>query len=329
MSGGLPDLRGSDRSATERWGEDMPLRRKRRETTWEETGTEDLRERLAVATARAQEAEERAARAEGRPADSSDPLEELLEALEARVEAAERNAIQAEERTRGFEDQVADGGSRVRHQLGLSASRKLTGPPVATEEETETEMDLRAAIARSLRSPLTRATGLTLSLQAITSSSEGKSTLRQLSSSLRRLDQLAADLHDVHRIIDGSLPLKPRRTDLAALLTTTLEDATHLEDRLVRLDADAVSARVDPVRARQIVEGMLDAAKDRTRAGAAIVVRVRDLGEGARVSVEDDNATPAAITSEMSLAVRLAELHGTEITVDGASFRVVFPKDEL
>jgi len=307
----------------------MPLRRKRREATLEDTGTDDLQERLAVATARAQEAEERAARAEGRPAERADPVEELLQALEERVEATERRAIEAEERTRSFEDQVADGESRFRHQLGLSASRKLSGPPAAVDEESETEVDLRAAIARSLRSPLTRATGLTLSLQAITDSSEGKSALRQLSSSLRRLDQLAADLHDVHRIIDGSLPLKPRRTDLAALLTTTLEDATHLEDRLVRLDADAVSARVDPVRARQIVEGMLDAARDRTRAGAAIVVRVRDLGDRARVSVEDDNRTPAAITSDMSLAVRLAELHGTEITVDGASFRVVFPKDEL
>ena len=30
----------------------------------------------------------------------------------------------------------------------------------------------------------------------------------------------------------------------------------------------------------------------------------------------------------MSLAVRLAELQGTEITVDGPTFRVVFPKDE-
>ena len=132
----------------------------------------------------------------------------------------------------------------------------------------------------------------------------------------------------MHRIIDGSLPLKPRRTDLVALLAETLEDATQLEYRLVRLDADPISVRVDPLRARQIVEGMLAAARERTRAGAAVVVRVRDTDEGARVSVEDDNRVPAAIGSEMSLAVRLAELHGTEITVEGSAYRVVFPKDE-
>ena len=306
------------------------MRRKRRETAeWEDPATAELQQRLAVATARAQEAEERAARAEGRAADPSDPMEELLQALEARVEVVEKRASEAEERTRGFEDQMAEGESRFRHRLGVSVGRKLGGAPIAVEvDESETEMDLRAAIVRSLRAPLMRASGLTLSLQAITDSSEGKSVLRQLSSSLRRLDQLAADLHDVQRIIDGSLPLKPRRTDLAALMTTTLDDATHLDDRLVRLDADAISARVDPVRARQVVEGMLDAARDRTRAGAAIVVRVRDTDTGVRVSVEDDNRTAAAITTEMTLAVRLAELQGTEITVDGPMFSVVFPKDE-
>jgi signal transduction histidine kinase len=303
---------------------DRPMRWKR-DPAWDDAGIAELRQRLAQANARVQEAEDRAARAEGRPVAGS-RLGELLQDLEARVEAAEAQAREAEERTRGFEDQAAEGESRFRQRLGLSATRKLTGPTAA--EESETEMDLRAAIARSLRSPLTRASGLALSLQATTQSSEGKSVLRQLSSSLRRLDQLAADLHDAHRIINGSLRLKPRRTDMEALLTTTLDDATHLEDRLVRLDSEPVSAFVDPVRARQIVEAMLDAARDRTRAGAMILVRLREVETGARVAVEDDNKKAAAITSEMSFAVRLAELQGTEITVAGPSFVVVFPKVE-
>ena len=297
----------------------------KRDPAWDDAGIAELRPRLAQANARLQEAEDRAARAEGRPVAGS-RLGELLRDLEARVEATEAQAREAEERTRGFEDQAAEGESRFRQRLGLSATRKLTGPAAA--EESETEMDLRAAIARSLRSPLTRASGLALTLQATTQSSEGKSVLRQLSSSLRRLDQLAADLHDAHRIINGSLRLKPRRTDMEALLTTTLDDATHLEDRLVRLDSEPVSAFVDPVRARQIVEAMLDAARDRTRAGAMILVRLREVETGARVAVEDDNKKAAAITSEMSFAVRLAELQGTEITVSGPSFVVVFPKVE-
>jgi hypothetical protein len=46
------------------------------------------------------------------------------------------------------------------------------------------------------------------------------------------------------------------------------------------------------------------------------------------VAVIHDTRTPATIGPEMSLAVRLAELLGAEITVDGSSYRVVFPKDE-
>lgn len=297
----------------------------KRDSAWEDAGIAELRQRLAQATAQAQEAEARAARLEGRPVDGSE-LAGLLEDLEARIEKVEAQAREAEERTRGFEDHAAEGVSSFRHRLGLSASRKLSGVAPVEVEESEQEMDLRAAIARSLRSPLTRASGLTLSLQATTQSSEGKAVLRRLSSSLRRLDQLAADLHDAHRIVNGSLRLKPRRTDMEALITTTLEDATHLEDRLVRLDAKPVSAFVDPVRARQIIEAMLDAARDRTRAGAMIIVRLNEVETGARVAVEDDNRKAARITAEMSFAVRLAELQGTEITVEGPSFVVVFPK---
>jgi len=76
--------RGSVRSAAEHLCEDVPMRRKRKEATWEDTGTAELRQRLEVATARAQEAEERAARAEGRSVDTSNPMEELLLALESR-----------------------------------------------------------------------------------------------------------------------------------------------------------------------------------------------------------------------------------------------------
>jgi len=294
---------------------------------------DELQRQLADARERTDEMERRAAEAESRLAVAGSidgPAEELLQSLEERVVAAETRALEAESRIRPLEEQAAEGGSRFRQRLGLTAAgRKLAAPaPSPAERETLPEMDLRTAIARGLRGPLTRATGLTLTIQGTIESGEGKAALRQLSSSLRRLDQLAADLHHVHRIIDGSLPLNRRRTDLGALIADILDDPVTQEERLIRLDADTVNVRVDPARARQIVEGMLDAARERTRSGAAIVVRVRDTDAGARVSVEDDNRIPATIGAEMSLAVRLAELHGAEITVEGSSYRVLFPKDE-
>jgi hypothetical protein len=298
--------------------------------------------RADAAQQRAEELEERATEAESRhsfagsldgSAEAGGPeagspdgqADELLRALEDRLVAAEALATETEARVRSFEEQASEGGSRLRQRLESSVARKLGG--TRGEQDPEPEMDLRKAIARGLRGPLTRASGLTLSLQGAVESGDGKAALRQLSSSLRRLDQFVADLQDVHRLMDGSLPLKRRRTDLAALMAATLEGATYLDDRLVRLDADTVHARVDPVRARQIVEGMLDVARERTRSSASIVVRVRDTDGGARVSVEDDNKSPVTLGPEMSLAVRLAELHGAEITVDGSSTIVVFPKE--
>jgi hypothetical protein len=292
---------------------------------------DELQRQLVEARQRADEMERRAAEVESRLAVAGSldgPAEELLQNLEERVVAAETRALEAEARLRPFEEEAAEGGSRFRQRLGLSAAGRKLAAPAPAEQETLPEMDLRTAIARGLRGPLTRATGLTLAIQGTIESGEGKAALRQLSSSLRRLDQLAADLHHVHRIVDGTLPLNRRRTDLGALIADILDDPVTLEERLIRLDADTVHVRVDPGRARQIVEGMLDAARERTRSGAAIVVRVRDTDAGGRVSVEDDNRTPASIGPEMSLAVRLAELHGAEITVDGSSYRVVFPKDE-
>ena len=291
----------------------------------------EVQRQLDEARERAEEMGRRATEAESRLAVAGSldgPAEDLLLNLEVRVVAAEARAVEAESRLRSFEEEAADGGSRFRQRLGLSAAGRKLGAPTPVEQETLPDMDLRSSIGRGLRGPLTRAAGLTLSLQGTIDSGEGRAALRQLSSSLRRVDQLAADLHHVHRIIDGSLPLNLRRTDLAALIAEILDDPVTLEERLIRLDADTVHARVDPARARQIVEGMLDAARERTRAGAAIVVRVRETDAGARVSVEDDNRIPATIGAELSLAVRLAELHGTEITVDGSSYRVVFPKDE-
>jgi Alanine-zipper, major outer membrane lipoprotein len=309
----------------------------------EQKRAEAAQHRAEAAQQRADEMEERATEAESRhafagsldaPAEWADPeaappdgqADELLRALEDRLVAAEALATETEARVRSFEEQASEGGSRLRQRLENNVARKLGGT-TRSDQDPEPEMDLRKAIARSLRGPLTRASGLTLSLQGAVETGDGKAALRQLSSSLRRLDQFVADLQDVHRLIDGSLPLKRRRTDLAALMATTLEGATYLDDRLVRLDADTVHARVDPVRARQIVEGMLDVARERTRSSASIVVRVRDTDGGARVSVEDDNKSPVTLGPEMTLAVRLAELHGAEITVDGSSTIVVFPKE--
>jgi hypothetical protein len=293
---------------------------------------EELQRELAESRSHLQDAERRAAEAEyelAAGASVDGRAEEILVALEERLVTAEALASDAEARVRSFEDELEGEGSSYRHRIGVAAAgRKLAAPSVPEEALADPELDLRAAIAKGLRAPLTRASGLTLSLQNAIQTNEGKAALRQLSTSLRRLDQLAADLYGVQAIVDGTLQLNPRRTDLAALLATTVDEASNLEDRLVRLDVDSVTVEVDPGRARQVVEGMLDAAKERTRSGAAIVLRLREIDRGGLVTVQDDSRIPATIGPELVLAARLAELMGTELTIDGSTFRVVFARGD-
>jgi signal transduction histidine kinase len=255
-------------------------------------------------------------------------LREELAALEDRIAAAEARASEAEERVRELEGRAEDETSSYRHTLGERTAGRKTGaaPAERPQPERDPEEELRRAIARGFRGPLTRAAGLTLSLQRALETNDGKSVARQLSASLRRLDQLAADLHDVRRIADGTLPLQRRRTDVASLLQQVLDESEHLlEDRLVRLDTDAVHANVDPVRLRQIVEGMLEASRERTRPGAAIVLRVRSTDRGFVIAVEDDTRAAATVGPELTLAARLAELHGGQLVADGSVYRVVVP----
>ena len=295
------------------------------------TEVEELQRELAESRSQLQDAERRAAEAEYELAAGASPdgrAEEIVAALEERLVAVEALASDAEARVRSFEDEVEGEGSSYRHRIGVAAAGRKLAAPSPQPTLAEPELDLRAAIAKGLRAPLTRASGLTLSLQTAIQTTEGKAALRQLSSSLRRLDQLAADLYGVQAIVDGTMSLNPRRTDLAALLATTVDEASNLEDRLVRLDVDSVTVSVDPARARQIVEGMLDAAKERTRSGGAIVVRLREVDTGGLVTVEDDSRIPATIGPELVLAVRLAEVMGTELAVDGSIYRVVFARGE-
>jgi len=292
----------------------------------------ELKRQLDDALARAADLEHRAVEAESALAAAGavgeGPSAEVLAGLEQRVSAAEQQAKEANTRARAVEDAGSEREAAFRQRLGIASSGRKYGVGQRSEEEAAVDLDLRAAIARGIRGPLTRATGLVLSLQGVAGSAEDRDVVRQLSNSLRRLDRLAADLHDVERIADGTLPINKRRTDLASLVETTVDETDRMEDRLVRVDADRVQASVDPDRVRQIVEGMLDAARERTRSGAAIVVRVRETDAGARISVEDDNRTPATIGPELSLAIHLAALHGTEITPDASSIRVVFPRDD-
>ena len=120
-----------------------------------------------------------------------------------------------------------------------------------------------------------------------------------------RLTTLTEDLLDVARLQQGALPLRPRPTDLVALIRDVISRLP--EQTRARVSADLVEGidpiAVDPDRVEQVVVNLLDnAAKysptdspiqvSMERDGADLVLRVRDQGIGLPVGVAEQIFQP-------------------------------------
>jgi signal transduction histidine kinase len=141
---------------------------------------------------------------------------------------------------------------------------------------------------------------------------------------------LVTDLGAVAKLADGSIRLRRRRTDLTALVTRVVDEADGFENRVLLLDGEPVNLSVDAARLEQIVDSLLTNARSRTTKGQTIRIHVRGADDGGvSISVDDDGRGDPAIGPELSLAVRLAELHGGRLWLEplskGASFRVELP----
>ena len=264
---------------------------------------------------------------------------DLLAELEARVVAAEERAQQAERRLGAVAassgEQASERASDLRRRLSRVATAKQDARAGRAAEPAPRDRggpveDLQAAVANELRGPLSTLRGVSLTLKGVVDGQDARRLVRQLGVCVRKIDQLVQDLADVARIAEGTLRVRRRRTDLEALVTRIVAEADGLEDRLLRLDTEAVTVPADPVRVQQILDALLTNARERSGLGQTIIVGVApDHEGGAVVSVADEGPTQPTVGPELSLAVRLAELHGGELWVEplkrGGSFRVRFP----
>lgn len=258
-----------------------------------------------------------------------------LDALEERIAQAELRARDAERRLAEIpiseEEWATADASDLRRRLSRIASlRKRYGEepgPAPLAPRMGPLADLQAAVAYELRGPVASLRGLSLALRSAVGAGEGRDLVRQLGTTVRKIDQLVADLSAVAKIADGSIRLRRRRTDLTALVTRVLNEADGLEHRVLLMDGDPVTLSIDPGRVEQIVDSLLANARGRTTKGMGIRVRVSANEDGgAIVAVSDDGNQEPEIGPELSLAVRLAELHGGRLWLEpstkGASFRV-------
>jgi signal transduction histidine kinase len=267
--------------------------------------------------------------------------EERANTAEERANTAEERLQQALERTFALEARLDDGTGE---EPVAETARQLT---VIVDDRRE---ELREAVATEIRRPLTSIMGLTLAMKhADPTSSSGKTMIRQLGASARRLERLVVQLIGLDGIANGSYVPNRRRVDLKAIVRRVVEETPDIAELDVRVHAEHAAVETDPALTEQMVEILLANAGRRSSPGNPVWVQVASDQTGAVIAVDDTCAEiPAGMQVEgledgdgarqkrpkgatgLALLSRLAELHGGRAWVEarpggGASFRVFLP----
>ena len=114
----------------------------------------------------------------------------------------------------------------------------------------------------------------------------------ELDEQVRRLEELVSDLLDVSRIQQGRLELRLERFDLATLASSVLDRFEHAPERVesheLTLNApEPVIGIWDRGRLDQVLTNLVSNALKYSPNGGQVLVRVRQLGETAQITVRD------------------------------------------
>lgn len=179
---------------------------------------------------------------------------------------------------------------------GESAGRLVVSQDVTAEMTAlRAREDLVSSVSHELRTPLTSILGyLDLALDADGLPAAARSNLEVVERNATRLLTIVADI--LARSADArggiSLTFQPEQTDLSALVRAAVEGiGTQAQKRAITLDEagiEPVSAWVDPLRMRQVVDNLLSNAVKYHHDGGLIEIGVTSDGDHAWVVVRDD-----------------------------------------
>ena len=276
-------------------------------------------------------------------------LDDILRVTQERLAGQTEKLIGAEERTQELQKQLTASTERLeeveselRQQQMAQAMRHIRGDD-ATESEADDAIavgeaapleDRRATspfmkeLSFDARKSLTRIMGITSILKHKKDAKEQAQLVRQLTAHTRRLEHIVSDLGDADRLVNGTIELTVRRTDLETLVRRVVEESGVDADHEVVIHADRLVVAVDPLRTEQILAGLLRASGDRTPAKKTIVVRLEQHEDGALISVSDPE--PSSDASMSPVVQRFAEAQAGWATVEGreeggSSFKVYLP----
>jgi PAS domain S-box-containing protein len=214
------------------------------------------------------------------------------------------------------------------------------------------------AVSHDLRTPLSTILGNAITLEhgdeLGLSAEDRRELLHTLTGKARRLTDLITDLLDMDRLSRGAIEPRLAPDEIGSLVARLVRDTDALGERQVELDVWPVVGVVDRAMVERIVENLLVNAGKHTPADATVWVRVRPMGAGVELVVEDDgpgvpepirealfepfergpSETPHApgVGLGLSLVLRFAELHGGRAWVEersggGASFHVTLTSE--
>lgn len=270
-------------------------------------------------------------------------IDDLLRVTQERLAGQTDKLMAAEDRVRDLESSLTDARDRAEiaegelrtHQMS-EALREIRDPEHAHDGQADAPPfdDRRATspfvkeLSLDARKSISHINGIAQLLKHKRDAKEQNQLLKQLASTMRRLDYAVADMADAEKLVRGTVEMQVRKTELEALVQRVVEESQVGDDHEVRVISETVGVRVDAARVEQLLAVLLRSSADRTPSGKQIIVRLQPSDGGALLSVEDPETSSDASMSPV--ARRLAELHGGWAKVEsrehvGSAFTVYLP----
>jgi len=192
-----------------------------------------------------------------------------------------------------------------------------------------------AHVSHELRTPLTSAKAALANVQEGIS---GPEALGRVQQDLDRLIRMVNELLDIARI-EAGLQLAKQATSLGELVRSAAESLRPLAKVTLTVSGGGDTIDLDPARVQQIVVNLVDNALKYAKSRVDVEtrgreVRVSDDGPGVppehrerifeKFSKVETGPKPPGAGLGLSIARKLAQLHGATLTCDGNTFVLRF-----